>query len=532
MLPPRARRRLIVSIVIAVAVIVAATLYFVVFRSTSSHPEEGIASDVNKTIPVNGAVLSADVITPRGVAKPPLIVFPGAFGSKARTVHEISLYFARVGYLVVAYAQRGFGGSTGQVDFAGPATQHDASDVITWALKNTKADAKRIAMMGLSYGAGISLLAAAHDPRIRAVAALSTWTDLAQTFTDIGTPHTDALRWLIGNTDRGDDYDATTRHLQTTLLDHPADLGPELRSISAVRSPATYIKQLNKNKPAIMISNGFEDSIFNPSQLIPFFEQLRGPKRLELSPGDHGGPERSALGGTPNEIIGDVEAWFNHYLRGAPNHINTEDPIVVKDVRTGELRPLKTWPTTTRKDRTPLPTPGQVGTDTIPTTTWHASLKAGTDSGANSSVAQFVTSEAYRPPTLDLTKIDSKAAFFWSSPAVPSGLAMLGDPSLRIDVSATAPTVTMFLYLYDVAADGVGTLVDMQPYTATGLSTKPTTQTIPMQPIAYSVPAGDRLTLVVDTADPHFQSLTPPGTMVTVTSSKKSTAAFFTPLSN
>jgi predicted acyl esterase len=335
---------------------------------------------------------------------------------------------------------------------------------------------------------------------------------------------------LIGNSKNRDDYDATTRHLQSTLLDHPATLGPELHSISAVRSPATYVKQLRKNNPAIMISNGFEDSIFNPSQLIPFFDKLKSPKRLELSPGDHGGPERGALSGTPNEIINDVLAWFNHYLKGVDNHINTEDPIVVKDVRTGELRPLKSWPTTTRKDRTELPKPNQTSTDGVPSVTWTATMHTGTDSGADSSVAQFVAQEFYRAPTLDFAKLDKKAAFFWSSPAVQAGLPMIGDPSLRIDVAASAPTVTMYLYLYDVTADGVGTLVDMQPYTATGLSTKPKTLTITMQPIAYSVPAGDRLTLVIDTADPHFQSLTPPNTTLTITSSKDSTAAFYTPL--
>jgi putative CocE/NonD family hydrolase len=531
MLNPRDRRRVIVSAVIAVAVILAATLYFVVFSGSSSKPGRGIASDVTKSIRVDGIDLAAEVITPSHVAKPPLIVLPSSFGGSAKTVHDVSAFFARSGYLVVAYGQRGFGGSSGKVDFAGPGTQHDASAVITWALDNTKADPKRVAMMGFSYGAGISLLAAAHDPRIRAVAALSTWTDLAQTFTDVGTPHTAALRWLIGNPKNRGDYDATTRRLQSTLLDHPADLGAELRSISAVRSPDNYVKQLRKNNPAIMISNGFEDSIFNPAQLIPFFAKLKAPKRLELSPGDHGGPERSALTGTPNEVMDDVKAWFDHYLKGVNNKINQEDPIVVKDARTGELRPLTSWPTTTKKDRTELPKPGQTGTDVIPSVTWTASLHAGNDSGANSSEALFVPQEQYRLPTMDLTKLNKKAAFFWTSPAVQSGLPLAGTPSLRIDVAASAPTVTMYLYLYDVTADGTGTLVDMQPYTATGLSTKPKTLTIPMQPIAYSVPGGDRLTLVVDTADPNFQSLTPPNTTLTVTSSKTSTAAFYTPLS-
>jgi len=77
MLNPRDKRRLIVGAVIAVAVILATTLYFVVFRSSSSHPQRGIASDVLKKIPVDGADLAAEVLTPRNVPHPPLIVFPG-----------------------------------------------------------------------------------------------------------------------------------------------------------------------------------------------------------------------------------------------------------------------------------------------------------------------------------------------------------------------------------------------------------------------------------------------------------------------
>lgn len=528
---PRERRRryVIAGIATAVVVILALAIFFIVFYKHDSK-ETGVASDVTKMIPVNGAELAAEIITPRGVEHPPLIIMPGSFGGSAGSYKRVSLLLARSGYEVVAYGQRGFGGSTGQVDFGGPATQRDAREVITWALGHTPANPDKIAMFGMSYGAGISLLTAAHDPRVRVVVALSTWTDLAQTFDAIGTPHTNALRSLIGDTDRKSAYDATTRKLQTTLLDHPADLGPLLKRISAVRSPATYVKQLNANKPAIMIANAFEDSIFPPAQLIPFFERLDTAKRLELAPGDHGGPEATALSGTPNDVIDDVTAWLGHYLRGAANGIDKENPIVIKEGRAGELRTYKTWPVATKKDVAPLGQPNlSAGSDT-PTADWAATIHTGKDSGANSSPIELVPSASYRPPVLGMSNINRAAAFIWNGPALPSGLVASGTPELKLGIAATAPTVTMFLYLYDVTPDGAGTLIDMQPYTATRLKAHAASKiAVPMQPVTWSVPPGDHLTLVMDTVDPRYQSLTKSRTTLTVGSTKKTPAWFSVP---
>ena len=528
MLNPRDRRRLIVGAVIAVAVILATTLYFVVFRSSSSKPERGIASDVLKKIPVDGADLAAEVLTPRNVANPPLIVFPGSFGSNVKTVHQVSVLFARSGYEVVAYGQRGFGGSSGKVDFAGPATQHDARAVITWSLQHTHADPKRIAMLGMSYGAGISLLTAAHDPRVRAVAALSTWTNFADSYLDVGTPHTIPLRTVLGGTSKASTYDPALQHLQNVLLDHPADLGQALHQMSPIRSPDTYVKQLNKNNPAIMIANGFQDSYFNPSQLISFVDQLKTPKRLELGPGDHGGPERGSLSGLPNDVIEDVQAWFGHYLRGSDNGINKENPILVRDSRTGELHPLRSWPELTRKDRIPLWKPGTTPTSSG-SSSWESTITAGTDSTADSGAIQLVPSTSYQPPTVKIDTISGAAAFTWTSPPLENGLDLLGTPSLTVNVGATSPTATLFLYLYDVAPDSTGTLIDEQPYTTSGLRTQPHSKTIAMQPMAWSLPAGDRLTLVVDTVDPRYLSLTPAGTRITVSSNKQHRASFSSP---
>ena len=112
---------------------------------------------------------------------------PASWGQSADEYAAVATGFAALGYLVVAYAQRGFGGSGGVIDFAGTATRDDVSTVIDWARAHASVNHGGVALVGVSYGAGVGLLAAEHDSRIKAVAALSGWTDFARIMAPGGT---------------------------------------------------------------------------------------------------------------------------------------------------------------------------------------------------------------------------------------------------------------------------------------------------------------------------------------------------------
>jgi dienelactone hydrolase len=59
---------------------------------------------------------------------------------------------------------------------AGPDDMQDVKAVIDEIKARAggwRADMSRLAMAGISYGAGISLLGAAHEPRIKAVVCMS-----------------------------------------------------------------------------------------------------------------------------------------------------------------------------------------------------------------------------------------------------------------------------------------------------------------------------------------------------------------------
>lgn len=499
----RARRRLIAA---AVVVVAGAGLAVALVRGSGSTASRGIASDTSRTIAAGGGVtLAAEVITPRGGGRPPLVVMPASWGQAESEYHAIGRMLAGSGYQVVAYAERGFGKSTGAVDFGGPATQHDVTTVIDWALAHTRADPARIGTFGVSYGAGISLLAAAHDRRIRAVAALSTWTDIAASFDPGSTPSVLGLRLLLGPTASTLRLTPDVDGLRRTLAEDPAAAGAVVRELSGTRSPMTYLARLNANRPAILLANAYEDSLFGPGQLVPFFTGLTGPKRLQLAPGDHAGPELGGLYGRPNSTVADARAWLDHYLRGSADGIDRAAPIQLRDAVTDRVHPFASWPTST-------------AAATLRPVQARATLAPGSDSVATSGPPQFFSFARYASPQIATGDLTATTAAVWTGSPVRAPTLVAGTLHARFTVaSSLAGDATVIAYLYDVDASGTGRLISWQPITATGLSAdRPRPLDASLPPTAWTLATGHRLALAVDRNDARYQSLTPAGATLSV----------------
>jgi len=118
----------------------------------------------------------------------PAVVLSHGFGGSLDEVRGDALDAAARGYVVLTYSARGFGRSTGLVGLDSP--DYEVKDVRQLVdllaerpevLHDAPGD-PRVGLAGGSYGGGISLLAAAYDRRIDAVAAAITWNDLATAF--------------------------------------------------------------------------------------------------------------------------------------------------------------------------------------------------------------------------------------------------------------------------------------------------------------------------------------------------------------
>jgi predicted acyl esterase len=459
-----------------------------------------------------GTVLKANVVTPAdadGTRRYPLLVMPTSWGLPQVEYLAQAQKLANSGYIVLTYNVRGFWQSGGEIEVAGPPDIADASKVIDWALANTPADARHIGMAGVSYGAGISLLAAAHDKRIRAVASLSGWADLTGSIYSGRTQHVQAAALLDGASLVTGRQSAELRQIFDDFYSSDLAKEDEIVAWGKKRSAATYADQLNKNGPAVLLANAWGDTIFPPNQYASFYEKLTGPKRLELRPGDHATAEMTGLFGLPNDVWTDTERWFDHYLKGEDNGIDREQPVRLKSRSTGGYEGYPDWKSvgaTSRKI-------ALSGTTTI---------RANVDSGADGGVvflSSILDQVAQLPPVASIPLLPRRWAAVWQSQKYATAQHVRGTAKLHTTLTPAKESGTLVAYLYDVGPLGLGKLVSNAPYTFHGRTPgKPFDVDLELFSTAYDVPAGHRLALVVDTVDPLYIEHNPSGAQLTFSS--------------
>ncbi|MFJ1809189.1 MULTISPECIES: alpha/beta fold hydrolase [unclassified Streptomyces] len=457
-----------------------------------------------------GTVLKANVVTPAdGTRRHPLIVLPTSWGFPQVEYLVQAQRLADSGYVVLSYNVRGFWQSGGDIDVAGPHDVADAAKVVDWALANTPSDPENIGMAGVSYGAGISLLAAAHDSRVKAVASLSGWGDLIDSIYSGRTQHVqaaavlDTVGTVVGR------QSAESRQVFSAFYSSDLSKEKDIVAWGKKRSPATYLDQLNKNGAAIMLAGSWGDTIFPPNQSAAFYEKLTGPKRLEFRPGDHATAELTGLFGLPNDVWTDTGRWFDHYLKGADNGIDREQPVRLKSRSTGGYEGYPDWKSV-NANRTKVALPGSA--------TIHTNVDSGADGGIVF-LSSILDQVAKLPPVAAVPLLPRRWAAVWQSGKYATAQRVRGTAKLHTTVTPTEESGTLVAHLYDVGPLGIGKLVAHAPYTFHGRTPgEPFGLDLDLFSTAYDVPAGHRLALVVDTVDPLYIEHNPSGARLTFSS--------------
>jgi predicted acyl esterase len=477
--------------------LLAALLALVLTPPAQAAPGFAVAYE---TIPGQGGTpLKALVVTPtgRGSGPFPLIVLPSSWGvNNIEYVGAAAKLAYESGYSVISYTSRGFHDSAGEIDVAGPDTVADVSRVIDWGLARAAGDPARIGVGGISYGAGQSLLAAAADPRIKAVTALSTWTDLGRSLYPNETVSAQAVELLLAAGHLTGRPGPVLREAEAAYREHRfADVLP----ISPPRSPASHVSSI---KAAVMIGNAWNDGLFPPSQITDFFGALNSPKRLMLSPGDHATAELFGAAGLPNEIWTSVGRWFDHHLKGVDNGIDRENAVQVKPNNGGSWRSYPSWAAATARTDTVALTADRIGAG------WPTIAESGTVivSGALQGFLNI-------PVGVSTPMIDRGAAAVWRGPIHWTSTTVSGTPRVHLTVTPSAARTTLYAYLYEVNPFGFGALISHKPVTLSGTGTRAVD--LDLEPAVWTVSAGNRLVLVVDTLDARYRSSSTFGSSVT-----------------
>ena len=190
------------------------------------------------------------------------IVLVHGYGGNQDEMLPIADELHEAGFSVFTYDQRGCGRSSGEVTFGGR-EQDDLLSVVDYLASRPDVDREQIGAFGFSMGGSTTLLAAARDPRIKAVAADSAWSDVR--------------RWL--------------RPSVAAVVTHPRDRFNALSlKIAEIRTgidlddlrPVDVVDRLSP-RPLLLI-HGAADDVVVPSESERNYAAANEPKELVLVP--------------------------------------------------------------------------------------------------------------------------------------------------------------------------------------------------------------------------------------------------------
>lgn len=480
----------------------------------------------------DGARLTANVFLPRGAAEPgrtfPTVVFISSWAT-ADFFEYLGQQqrLARDGYIALAYTARGFYLSQGIVGVAGPQDVADVSAVVSWALANTPADPQAVGASGISYGAGLALLALGADPRLKTATALSGWGTLLDEMyaQDAGNRiWIDVLLLSGAVTGRLDPF---VFEAANTVLDPnaPAAKLDALRAWGALRSPSSAVDAINRRGAPVFISKNLQDDMFTPNSSLAMFARLTGPKKLLLNPGIHASAELgAAITGADNHPMDQAHRWLDRWLKNRPNGIDAEPQVDLQVKFSNRRETLSTWPAPElRSDVYHLSPRGALSWDLF-CLCWRGlagglgaapNVRSGSDT-IDSVIDTTATSgpvpilstlgEGFGAPVLNfLPSVFPANGVRYEAPARATPLKIRGIAQLRLRVAPSQRRGMLVAYLYDADPLGFATLITHGARALHAAAPqRPIELPIDLVATAYDVPAGHHLALVLDTADPLY----------------------------
>ncbi|QIP86450.1 alpha/beta fold hydrolase [Streptomyces sp. Tu 2975] len=509
-----------------------------------------------------GAKIDTSYFTSGGDERRPAVLLGHGFGGSKEDVRAQAEQLARDGYAVLTWSARGFGRSTGQIGLNDPDREvKDVSRLIDWLAKRPEvtldADGDpRVGMSGSSYGGAISLLGAAYDRRVDAIAPQITYWNLADALFPDGVfkklwagiffstgsaasldtaPGSGQVRPdtpeepPAGEVPEGRDQAAApSGEAAAPAPENPAGCGPfepalcamyervavagkpdaEARELLESRSPSAVGDRIRT--PALIVQ-GRSDSLFPLSHADAMAKTIRAngaPVAVDWIAGGHDGGDRET-----GRVEGRIGDWFDRYLKqdksvdtGPPFRVSRTGGVDSTDGQallrgaTGPAYPgltdgTRQFALAGREQRFSNPAGG-----TPPAISAVPGLSGG--AGALSSLGIGLS--------LDFP---GQFASFASKP-LDTSVRITGSPTVRVKVASDSGDAVLFGKVYDVGPDGRQQVLPSQLVAPVRVEDakagKEVELTLPA--VDHEVDAGHRLRLVLSATDLGYASPAAPAT--------------------
>ncbi|MFE1951881.1 alpha/beta fold hydrolase [Streptomyces sp. NPDC059524] len=461
-----------------------------------------------------------------GEKRPAVLLAHGFGGSKADVRGEAER-LARSGYAVLTWSARGFGRSGGKIGLnSADAEVADVSRLVDWLagrseVRLDKAGDPRVGVTGASYGGAVSLLAAAHDDRVDAIAPQITYWNLADALFPDGVFKKlwTGIFFTSGSADLG----ARTSAAGTGCGRFEKDLCAMYRRVAVSGEPdAAARKLLEERSPSAvgerikvptLIAQGQTDSLFPLGQADAMARQIRAngaPVDVDWLAGGHDGGDMEV-----DRVTGRVSAWFDRYLKGDKS---ADTGPAFRVTRTGGVD--STDGAATLRGASGATYPGLRGEHRV-----SVPLKSGTETFENPpgggppsiSAVPGLGSVSSLSSSLGLSvALDFPGQFarFDTAP-LDRSVHVTGSPAVTAHVTSSTGTAVLFAKVYDAGPGGAREVLPSQlvtPVKVTGAGGAGKDVTITLPAIDHEVQKGHRLRLVLSSTDLGYASPAEPAT--------------------
>lgn len=324
----------------------------------------------------DGAVLHADILRPVNMAsgsKVPIVLSVGPYFSHAGQVKNEAFTqagpstrflsegteFIKHGYAFVMVDLRGFGGSTGCLDWVGPGEQTDVASAIAWARRQPWATGK-VGMFGKSYDAitGLVGMVLGSQGPDAVVAQEPVWNLYNYLFNNrvprwnhLVTPEAfNRTAQISAMSDDSDQYALAAAYEQS----HPECLQNNLRQTQEANPASAYWKARNLpqmvkgSKVPLFFTQGTLEDNTMPEEMEPFLDHHHGPEYGWIGPWTHvkgnDVDEAGRLSMGRAGWVKEVLAFFDFYLKGDRGRGKTPDPSFAVEDNLGRWRAQSKWP--------------------------------------------------------------------------------------------------------------------------------------------------------------------------------------------
>jgi predicted acyl esterase len=494
-------------------VVLALVLAALPAASAAAPVPEG-ADWTEATIPsADGVKLHADILRPKGLtpdAQTPVILSVGPYFNHAGQVGAAGpvqgvsydptaapgpsdRFFdfvegARLmerGYSFVMVDLRGFGGSTGCLDWAGPGEQADVVNAVKWSATQPWSTGK-VGMYGKSYDGVTGLIGVNHQaPGLEAVVSQEPVYDLYRYLYGDGIRRlnsvlTPALYDLIdltpGTVQDDPAYNANS------LDDSQRPGCPVLNLADQAANDDHYSDYWRKRNlipgakgsdVPLFLTQGLTENNTVSDGLAQYLQNHEGYERAWLGPWDHvRGNERNQDGRLlmgREGFFDEVMRFYDRFLKGATPAV--ADPPFAVQTNDGKWRAEDVWPPADAQSYTTQLLPGSY-----------------TDDGSGSA-----------------TETSDTEGVWTISPRLPHDAHLSGSGRAVVDVATTRPNANLVVDVYDLDEFGIGPLITRQGFLARSSGEK----TLDLWSADWKIPAGHRIAIRVTDANEDWWIHTP-----------------------